>query len=133
MIINNKNNRNDLLIDYIKSINYIGFLKSILYLMRIKLNLKMDLKTFIKRVINFKENSFIKSVIKIDVNFIQSLYNTKSYEIDKKFIEDFYLSFLLIYKNCLKGKVNNNIIKMRNNCVEKPKIPMLIPLETKTS
>ena len=98
--------------DYIKSINYIGFLKSALCLMRVKIELKMDLKTFIKRVINFKENSFIKSVIKIDVNFIQSLYNIKSYEIDKKFIEDFYLSFLLIYKNCLKGRVNNSIIKM---------------------
>ena len=98
--------------DYIKSINYIGFLKSILNLMRIKLDLRMDLKTFIKSVINFKENSFIKSVVKIDVNFLQLLYNNKSYKIEEKFIEDFYLSFLLIYKNCLKGRVNNNIIKM---------------------
>jgi hypothetical protein len=63
-------------------------------------------------VINFKENHFIIPVIKIDEKFLQSLYNIKSYEIDKKIIEDFYLSFLLIYKNCLKGKVNNNIIKM---------------------
>jgi hypothetical protein len=80
--------------------------------MRIKLNLKMDLRNFIKSVINFRENIFIKTQIKIDVNFIQNLYNTKTYNTDEKFVEDFYLSFLLIYKNCLKGKVNNNIIKM---------------------
>jgi len=98
--------------DYIKSINYISFLESVLYLMRNKINLKIDLKKFIKSVINFKENHFIIPVIKIDEKFLQSLYNIKSYEIDKKIIEDFYLSFLLIYKNCLKGKVNNNIIKM---------------------
>ena len=98
--------------DYIKSINYIGFLKSALCLMRVKIELKMDLKAFIKRVINFKENSFIKSVIKIDVNFLQFLFNIETYKIDNKMVEDFYLSFLLVYKNCLKEKVNINIINM---------------------
>ena len=98
--------------DYIKSINYIGFLKSALCLMRVKIELKMDLKAFIKRVINFKENIFIKSVIKIDVNFLQFLFNIETYKIDNKMVEDFYLSFLLVYKNCLKEKVNINIINM---------------------
>jgi hypothetical protein len=98
--------------DYIKSINYISFLESVLYLMRNKIDLKIGLKNFIKSVINFKENHFIIPVIKIDENFLQSLYNNKSYKNNEKIVEDFYLSFLLIYKNCLKGKINNNIIKM---------------------
>ncbi len=113
----NYNEENPLIIiyrDYIKSINFIKFLKSVLFMMKIKLNLKMDLKQFIKFVINFRENIFIKTPIKIDVNFLQNLYNTKSYNTDEKFIEDFYLSFLLIYKNCLKGKRDKNIIKMFN-------------------
>ena len=98
--------------DYIKSINIINFFSTILFQMRIKLNLNMDIKNFIKKVINFKENSFIKTSINIDVNFIQTLFNLKSFKTNKKFIEDFYLSFLLIYKNCMKKYINNETIKM---------------------
>ena len=98
--------------DYIKSINYLSFLKTILSLMIVNLDLKMDLRNFINKVINFKENVFIKSPIKIDINFVQTLYNTKHFKTDEKFIQNYYLSFLLFYKNCLKGKINNDIIKI---------------------
>jgi hypothetical protein len=100
--------------DYIKSVNFISFIKSILFLMRIKLNLNMNLKNFIQNVIQFKDKFVIKTPIKIDVNFIQTLFNTTSYTVDEKFIEIFYSSFLLVYKNCVKRKANNDVIKMLN-------------------
>ena len=82
--------------------------------MRIKLNLDMNLKNFIQNVIQFKDKFVIKTPIKIDVNFIQTLFNTTSYTVDEKFIEIFYSSFLLVYKNCVKRKANNDVIKMLN-------------------
>jgi len=113
----NYNGENSLIIiyrDYIKSVNFISFIKSILFLMRIKLNLNMNLKNFIQNVIQFKDKFVIKTPIKIDVNFIQTLFNTTSYTVDEKFIEIFYSSFLLVYKNCVKRKANNDVIKMLN-------------------
>jgi len=101
--------------EYIKSINILSYLKSILNLMRIKINLRMDLRNFIKRIINFGENNIINNLkktlkINIDINFIQNLFILTSYEIDDKFKQNYYKSFLLVYNNCIKGK--DNIINL---------------------
>jgi hypothetical protein len=113
----NYNGENPTLIiyrDYIKTINFLNFIKSILFLMKIKLKFNISLRKFIQNVINFNENPIIKKPVnmKININFLQILFNKQTYELNDQIIEDLYLSFLLLYNNCLRGKINDNTINM---------------------
>ena len=96
--------------NFLKTTNFIGFLKSILSLMRIKLNLENENK-FVYKVINFKEIK-TSSSIKIDTSFLKKLFDTTSYELNKDIINNYHKSFNIIYNNCFKGKLNEDIIKI---------------------
>jgi len=96
--------------NFLKTTNFISFLKSILSLMRIKLNLETENK-FIYKVINFKDIK-TSSSIKIDTSFLKKLFDTTSYEMNKDIINIYHKSFNIIYNNCFKGKLNEDIIKI---------------------
>jgi len=96
--------------NFLKTTNFISFLKSILSLMRIKLNLETESK-FIYKVINFKDIK-TSSSIKIDTSFLKKLFDTTSYEMNRDIINTYHKSFNIIYNNCFKGKLNEDIIKI---------------------
>ena len=124
--------------DFLKSFNFLEFLKTILILMRKRMNLRMDLNGFTRKIINFKENEVINNIrttskVNIDIRFIQQLFEITSIEVGKDFKENLFKCFMIFYKFCINdkktGKLFTNEIIQLNYIFVIPVLRELIRLK----
>lgn len=100
--------------DFLKSFNFLEFLKTILILMRRRMNLRMDLNGFTRKIINFKDNEVINNIrtsskVNIDIKFIQELFEITSIEVGEDFKENLFKCFMIFYKFCINDKKTNKL------------------------